>query len=388
MMRPEALSRRLLAEGIGSALLAATVVGSGIMAQHLAGGNVAIALLANTGATVAVLYALIALLGPVSGAHFNPAVSGIEALRGRLSWQEAAGYSLIQIIGCCAGAWLAHLMFELPVWQLSTHVRSGPAQWLAEAVATFGLLLIVIGHRRSEDAPWMVACWIGAAYWFTASTSFANPAITIARSLTDTFAGIRPIDMPAFIGAQLIGAISALGVGRYYFPPAIPRRRWPLSRRRHHLPMKKTPRSSMSDPPVSVTIYHNPACGTSRNTLGLIRNTGVEPTVIEYLKDPPDRATLESLVARMGIRPRDLLRQKGTPYDELGLGADHWTDAELIEQMLKHPILINRPIVVTPWGAKLCRPSETVLDILPLPQKGSFVKEDGQPLIDAEGRRV
>ncbi len=144
----------------------------------------------------------------------------------------------------------------------------------------------------------------------------------------------------------------------------------------------------MSDSPVSVTIYHNPACGTSRNTLGLIRNTGVEPTVIEYLKDPPDRATLESLVARMGIRPRDLLRQKGTPYDELGLGADHWTDAELIEQMLKHPILINRPIVVTPWGAKLCRPSETVLDILPLPQKGSFVKEDGQPLIDAEGRRV
>jgi glycerol uptake facilitator-like aquaporin len=221
MMR-ETLSRRLLAEGIGSALLAATVVGSGIMAQRLAGGNVAIALLANTGATVAVLYALIALLGPVSGAHFNPAVSGIEALRGRLSWQEAAAYALIQILGCCAGAWLAHLMFELPVWQLSTHVRSGPAQWLAEAVATFGLLLIVIGHRRSEDAPWMVACWIGAAYWFTASTSFANPAITIARSLTDTFAGIRPIDMPAFIGAQLIGAIMALGVGRVLFPASKP----------------------------------------------------------------------------------------------------------------------------------------------------------------------
>ena len=144
----------------------------------------------------------------------------------------------------------------------------------------------------------------------------------------------------------------------------------------------------MSDSPVSVTIYHNPACGTSRNTLGLIRNAGVEPTIIEYLKDPPDRATLESLIACMGIRPRDLLRQKGTPYDELGLGAVHWTDADLIEQMLKHPILINRPIVVTPWGVKLCRPSEAVLDILPLPQKGPFAKEDGQPLIDSQGRRV
>jgi len=203
-------------------LLAATVVGSGIMAQRLAGGNVAIALLANTGATVAVLYALITLFGPISGAHFNPAVSGIEALRGRLLWRDAAAYASIQIVGCCAGALLAHLMFELPVWQLSTHVRSGPAQWLAEAVATFGLLLVIIGHRRTEEAPWMVACWIGAAYWFTASTSFANPAITIARSLTDTFAGIRPIDAPAFIGAQLIGAIAALGLGRLLFPARTP----------------------------------------------------------------------------------------------------------------------------------------------------------------------
>lgn len=144
----------------------------------------------------------------------------------------------------------------------------------------------------------------------------------------------------------------------------------------------------MSDSAIPVTIYHNPACGTSRNTLALIRNAGVEPTVIQYLKTPPDRATLESLLQRMGIRPRDLLRQKGTPYDELGLGADHWTDGELIDQMLEHPILINRPIVVTPWGAKLCRPSEAVLDILPIPQKGPFAKEDGKPLIDAEGRRV
>ena len=221
-MHVELLSRRLLAEGLGSALLAATVAGSGIMAQRLAGGNVAIALLANTAATVAVLHTLISLLGPISGAHFNPAVSGIEALRGRLSWRDAGAYAATQILGCYAGAILAHLMFELPVWQLSTHVRSGPAQWLAEAIATFGLLLVVVGHRRAEEAPWMVACWIGAAYWFTASTSFANPAITIARSLTDTFAGIRPIDAPAFIAAQVFGAIAALGVGRLIFPAAKP----------------------------------------------------------------------------------------------------------------------------------------------------------------------
>jgi glycerol uptake facilitator-like aquaporin len=201
-------------------LLAATVVGSGIMAQRLSGGNSAIALLANTGATVAVLYTLIALLGPISGAHFNPAVSGIEAVRGRLSWRDAGSYTLMQVAGCCAGAVLAHLMFELPLVQVSTHVRNGPAQWLAEAIATFGLLLVVIGHRRSEQAPWMVACWIGAAYWFTASTSFANPAITIGRSLTDTFSGIRPTDVPAFIVAQLMGAIAALAVGRLLFPAA------------------------------------------------------------------------------------------------------------------------------------------------------------------------
>jgi arsenate reductase (glutaredoxin) len=139
---------------------------------------------------------------------------------------------------------------------------------------------------------------------------------------------------------------------------------------------------------VPVTIYHNPSCGTSRNTLALIRNAGVEPTVIEYLKTPPDRATLVSLIQRTGIRPRDLLRQKGTPYEELGLGADHWTDAQLIDAMLAHPILINRPIVVTPWGVKLCRPSEAVLDILPLPQKGPFAKEDGELLIDSKGRRT
>jgi glycerol uptake facilitator-like aquaporin len=219
-MRTEFLARRLLAEGLGSLLLAATVVGSGIMAERLAGGNLAVALMANTGATVAALATLIALLGPLSGAHFNPAVSFVEALRAKLAWCDAAAYSLIQILGCCTGALLAHAMFEAPLWQLSAHIRTGPAQWLAEFVATFGLLMVVLGHRRSEDAPWMVAAWIGAAYWFTASTSFANPAITIARSLTHTFSGIRPVDAPAFILAQFAGALVALGVGRRLFPPA------------------------------------------------------------------------------------------------------------------------------------------------------------------------
>jgi arsenate reductase (glutaredoxin) len=144
----------------------------------------------------------------------------------------------------------------------------------------------------------------------------------------------------------------------------------------------------MTAQPVAVTIFHNPACGTSRNTLALIRNAGIEPTVIEYLRTPPDRATLQSLIARMGIRPRDLLREKGTPYAELKLRAGHWTDDQLIDQMLAHPILMNRPIVITPWGVRLCRPSEAVLDILPVPQKGPFVKEDGELVLDEQGRRV
>ncbi len=203
-------------------LLAATVVGSGIMGERLAGGNLALALLANTGATVAVLAALIALLGPISGAHFNPAVSLVEALQRRRSWSEAMAYVASQVLGCCAGAMLAHAMFELPLLQRSTHVRIGVAQWLAEFVATFGLLLIVLGHERRRDVPWMVAAWIGAAYWFTASTSFANPAITIARSISDTFSGIRPADAPGFIAAQLLGAVAALAVSRLLFVRRVP----------------------------------------------------------------------------------------------------------------------------------------------------------------------
>lgn len=209
--------RRLLAEGLGSLLLAATVIGSGIMAETLAGGNVAVALLANTGATVAVLVVLIALLGPISGAHFNPAVSLVMALRRALSWRDAGIYAVVQTLGCCLGAVLAHAMFAQALLQTSLHVRAGVAQWLAEVVATFGLILVVLGHRRTSDAPWMVAGWIGAAYWFTASTSFANPAITIARSLSDTFAGIRPGDTPMFIVSQLVGALAGLGIAKLLF---------------------------------------------------------------------------------------------------------------------------------------------------------------------------
>ncbi|HUO18425.1 MAG TPA: MIP/aquaporin family protein [Steroidobacteraceae bacterium] len=218
------LRQRLAAEGIGSLLLAATVIGSGVMAERLAGGNAAVALLANTGATVAVLATLIALLAPVSGAHFNPAVSLIEALRGSLPWRAAGAYALVQVIGCCLGAVLAHAMFDLQWLQSSTHVRTGAGQWLAEGVATFGLVLVVLGRRRPQDAAWMVAAWIGAAYWFTASTSFANPAITLARSLSNTFAGVRPVDVPAFVVAQFAGALAALWVAPRLFgtQPAMP----------------------------------------------------------------------------------------------------------------------------------------------------------------------
>ena len=209
--------QRIAAEGSGSLLLAATVIGSGIMAERLAAGNLAVALIANTGATVAVLATLIALFGPVSGAHFNPAVSLVQALRGVLPWRDAGAYAAIQILGCCTGAVLAHAMFSLPLIQTSTHARTGIAQWLAEFVATLGLLLVVLGHRKAQDAPWMVAAWIGAAYWFTSSTSFANPAITIARALSNTFAGISPSHVPAFILAQFLGALAAIPVARLLF---------------------------------------------------------------------------------------------------------------------------------------------------------------------------
>lgn len=211
------LARRAFAEWLGSLLLAATVIGSGIMASRLANGNAAIALIANTGATVAVLAVLIALLGPVSGAHLNPAVTLALARRADLGVRGTIAYVLAQLLGCCSGAVLAHAMFGMQLLQVSTHERSTVGEYLGEVVATAGLLIVIAGHRRAQDAPWMVAAWIGAAYWFTSSTSFANPAITIARSLSDTFAGIRPQDVPAFTGAELVGAFLGVAIGRFVF---------------------------------------------------------------------------------------------------------------------------------------------------------------------------
>jgi glycerol uptake facilitator-like aquaporin len=215
-----ALARRAFCEGLATAFLLAAVVGSGIMAQRLAGGNDALALLCNTLATGAILVVLILVFGPISGAHLNPAVSLAAALRGELPWREAAAFIGAQIIGGALGTWAAHLMFELPLWQLSTTVRSGAGQWLAEAVATFGLLLTVLGcsAQRPDATPYAVGLYITAAYWFTASTSFANPAVTLARALSDTFAGIAPAGVPAFIVAQLCGMLAALALARRLWP--------------------------------------------------------------------------------------------------------------------------------------------------------------------------
>lgn len=211
------LTRRMAAEGLGTAFLLATVIGSGIMAQRLSGGNEALALLCNTLPTGAILVVLILIFGPLSGAHFNPAVSIAFALRGELPWQTLAAYLMMQIAAAILGVWAAHLMFDLPVLQVSTKLRFGPGQWFAEFVATFGLLLTIIGcvARAPSATPYAVGLYITAAYWFTASTSFANPAVTIARSLSDTFAGIAPTGVSGFIIAQLAGALSAVGVGRW-----------------------------------------------------------------------------------------------------------------------------------------------------------------------------
>ena len=211
------LAQRYVAEGLGTAFLLAAVVGSGIMAAKLAGGNGALALLCNTLATGAVLTVLILMLGPVSGAHFNPAVSVAFALRGELSGIEAAGYVGVQLIGALLGVWVAHLMFELPMLQVSGTVRTGSGQWLAEAVATFGLLLTILGcsARTPSAVPYAVGLYITSAYWFTASTSFANPAVTLARGLSDTFAGIAPGGIAAFIRAQLIGMLAAVVLGHW-----------------------------------------------------------------------------------------------------------------------------------------------------------------------------
>ena len=206
------LAQRLLAEAVGTTALLATVVGSGIMGTQLAAGNDAIALLANAAATAGVLYVAIVVLGPLSGAHFNPAVTLAMRLRGDLDTRATLAYVGVQCVAAIAGVVLAHAMFDLPLLQPGTHARTGAAQWLSEAVATCGLLLTILLGLRARPAaiPALVAAYIFAAYWFTASTSFANPAVTLARALTQTFAGIRPIDAPGFIVAQLVGTALAL----------------------------------------------------------------------------------------------------------------------------------------------------------------------------------
>ncbi|HTU57881.1 MAG TPA: MIP/aquaporin family protein [Polyangiales bacterium] len=214
------LSRRAAAEALGSAFLLATVVGSGIMAERLADGNVALALLANTVATGAGLTALILTFGSISGAHFNPAVTLADATQGGVAWREVPVYVAAQLAGAFAGVALAHLMFGEALFSASQHVRNGPAQWLSEFIATFGLLATIWGvaRRRAADAPYAVGAYITAAYWFTASTSFANPAVTLARSASDTFAGIRPLDVAPFVASQLTGALAATVVFRWLVP--------------------------------------------------------------------------------------------------------------------------------------------------------------------------
>lgn len=217
------LSRQLAAEAFGTGLLVAAVIGSGIMADRLT-DDTAVALLANTLATGAMLVVLITIFGPVSGAHFNPVVSLVLALRGEIRWAQAAGYGAAQIIGGISGTLLAHAMFEIPLLQVSATVRTGSGQWLAEAVATFGLVFVILsGARvRQQAVAWLVALYIVAAYWFTASTSFANPAVAVARAFSDTFAGIRPLDLPGFVVAEIVGALLASAGITWLFADARP----------------------------------------------------------------------------------------------------------------------------------------------------------------------
>ena len=219
-------ARRLTAEGLGTALLLAVVIGSGIMGERLAGGNAAIALLGNTLATGAALVVLIAVFGPISGAHFNPAVTLVFAVKREIGPGAALAYVVVQIIGAVLGVWLAHLMFAEPVLQVSTKLRAGPAQGFSEFVATFGLIAAILGTLRFRPAftPMAVGLYIAAAYWFTASTSFANPAVTVARSLSNTFAGIAPVSAPLFIVAQVAGALAAVATFGWLLKPAPPSR--------------------------------------------------------------------------------------------------------------------------------------------------------------------
>lgn len=222
---PVALGRRLAAEGVGTAMLLATIVGSGIMGERLSGGNAAIALLASSLATGAGLLALILAFGPLGGAHFNPAVTLGLAFRRATAWRDVPSYLAVQVVGAVLGVWAAHLMFDVPLLGTSAHVRTGGAQWAGEVVATFGLLAVIFGcgRARSEAVAYAVGAYIAAAYWFTSSTSFANPAVTLARAFTDTFAGIRPVDVPGFVAAQLAGAGLATAFFAWLDPAREPR---------------------------------------------------------------------------------------------------------------------------------------------------------------------
>lgn len=218
-MHPISLARRLIAEGLGTAFLLAAIVGSGIMAEWLAGGNEALALLCNSTATGAMLVVLVTVFGPISGAHLNPAVTLVVAMRREIALAVAGTYVLSQLVGATIGTWSAHLMFGESILQLSTKARDSPALWFAEGVATFGLISTILGTLRwkVDLVPFTVGLYIASAYWFTASTSFANPAVTVARSLTDTFAGIHPAGVPAFVAAQVIGALLAMGFCGWLF---------------------------------------------------------------------------------------------------------------------------------------------------------------------------
>jgi len=219
------LGRRAVAEGVGTALLLAAIVGSGIMGDRLAGGNVAVALLANAIATGAALVALLLTFGPISGAHFNPVVTLADASQGGIAWRAVPVYLIAQVVGALVGVAAANMMFDLPVYSASQHVRHGAGQLLSEGIATFGLLAVIWGcsRHRASSVPFAVGAYITAGYWFTASTAMANPAVTIARSLTDTFSGIRPVDVPAFIVVQVIGAAAATSLFRWLVPD-LPRR--------------------------------------------------------------------------------------------------------------------------------------------------------------------
>ena len=355
------LSRRLAAEALGTAFLVATVVGSGIMAESLT-KDVALALLGNTLPTGAVLVVLITILGPISGAHFNPAVTMVFALKRELEPAEALGYILAQIAGGIAGTVMAHAMFALPLWDASLKVRTGGPQWLAEGIAAFGLVVTILaGLKFNRPAiPWLVGLYITAAYWFTSSTSFANPAVAIARSLTNTFSGIRPVDLPGFIAAELAGALAALWLMN-----------WLL-------------RSSGEEAACQRSFAHERHDLSQSLLRHLAQHAGDDPRERRGAGD--HRISEDAAGSRAAgrvdpgdghFRSRACCGRRARPMRNLGLADPKWSDDELIDFMLAHPILINRPIVVTAKGTKLCRPSEAVLDLLDHPVD-RFVKEDGE----------